>query len=556
MIGVISLHQEREIVAEFFQLFKTPWQFYKPGRRYNVLIINSSISLELDADLILYYSGCSASLDTKVGLKPIAPESNIVVKYQDMGLPIYGPAVVYASGGVEWLRVNGSDASIATKFDNNGKQIIRCGYDLFAEIGLLLSKGQPVEYALIPSIELHIAILRQFIIEAGLALIEIPPTPWGRNFTACLTHDVDFCGIRRHFLDRTFFGFAYRALIGSMINGLKGRATIKKVVRNWFSVITLPAVFLGIIGDFWVQFRRYTEIERPFPATFFFIPHKFYSGITETGAATGDRAVKYTVEELTRHIRYLTTCGSEIGLHGIDAWIDPDRGRVEKAVVTRAANQPATGVRMHWLYFNDQSPQYLSQAGFLYDSSLGYNASIGFRNGTVQAFALPNTKTLMELPLNIMDTALFYPDRMNLTEPEALDKTNEVISTMLRFGGVLTINWHHRSISPERLWDDFYVFLLESLKQQSVWFATGTQAIEWFRKRRLVEFGKMSQSGGSISVELEHLRKDDRPGLVLRAHHFSEKKSDCFEATANRYTDFEIPNEDGKVELEFTPDNQ
>jgi len=34
-----------------------------------------------------------------------------------------------------------------------------------------------------------------------------------------------------------------------------------------------------------------------------------------------------------------------------------------------------------------------------------------------------------------------------------------------RQGGVLTVNWHDRSIAPERLWDDFYLDLLDDLKR-------------------------------------------------------------------------------------------
>ena len=62
---------------------------------------------------------------------------------------------------------------------------------------------------------------------------------------------------------------------------------------------------------------------------------------------------------------------------------------------------------MHWLYFDSQAPLALEKAGFSYDSTLGYNETIGYRSGTTQVFKHPNTDHLMELPLHIMDTALF-----------------------------------------------------------------------------------------------------------------------------------------------------
>ena len=59
-----------------------------------------------------------------------------------------------------------------------------------------------------------------------------------------------------------------------------------------------------------------------------------------------------------------------------------------------------------------------------------------------------------------------------------------LIDGAAEFGGVLTINWHDRSIAPERLWDGFYLKLLRELKSRGAWFATAAQTVSWFRKRR------------------------------------------------------------------------
>ena len=39
-------------------------------------------------------------------------------------------------------------------------------------------------------------------------------------------------------------------------------------------------------------------------------------------------------------------------------------------------------------------------------------------------------------------------------------------------GGALTVNWHTRSLSPERLWGDFYKELLAEIQTHRVWFGT------------------------------------------------------------------------------------
>src|SRR5439155_25937613 len=111
-------------------------------------------------------------------------------------------------------------------------------------------------------------------------------------------------------------------------------------------------------------------------------------------------------------------------------------------------------VRMHWLYFSEDSPRILEEAGFSYDSSFGYNNTVGFRAGTSQAFCPLTAQSLLELPLTIQDTAMFYPAHLNLHEAEALDSCRRLIESASRFGGALTVNWHTRSLSPERLWGD------------------------------------------------------------------------------------------------------
>ena len=80
--------------------------------------------------------------------------------------------------------------------ESRGRDVARIGYDLFAEIRTLLTVGQPAAYASIPTLDLHIALLRDLIVASGAPLVEIPPVPEGYRFIACLTHDVDHPSIR------------------------------------------------------------------------------------------------------------------------------------------------------------------------------------------------------------------------------------------------------------------------------------------------------------------------------------------------------------------------
>ncbi len=55
MIGVVSNETERPAVVEFFELFKTPWEFYRAGAHYDVLLCSNSPVPENNARLLFLY---------------------------------------------------------------------------------------------------------------------------------------------------------------------------------------------------------------------------------------------------------------------------------------------------------------------------------------------------------------------------------------------------------------------------------------------------------------------------------------------------------------------
>jgi len=212
------------------------------------------------------------------------------------------------------------------------------------------------------------------------------------------------------------------------------------------------------------------------------------------------RAARYNVGEHASLLADLKNGGAEIAIHGIDAWHSAQHARTERTIIGSVAAEEPAGVRMHWLYFSPSSPQHLERAGFSYDSTLGFNEAVGFRSGTTQVFRLPGTAGLLELPLNIMDSALFYRGRMGLSERDALTACGDLIDTMKKYGGALTINWHTRSLNPERNWDSFYLELLSLLKAHRVWFANARTVVEWFRGRRAICFEEVSGSSARVKV--------------------------------------------------------
>jgi hypothetical protein len=228
------------------------------------------------------------------------------------------------------------------------------------------------------------------------------------------------------------------------------------------------------------------------------IPFKGRAGTRVPGAGASRRAAPYDVTEVRESVHRLLKAGCEVGVHGIDAWHDAVKGKQEMARVADVTHVRPLGIRMHWLLRDARTAAVLELAGYAYDSTGGYNETVGFQHGTAQVFQPLGARTLLELPMHIQDGALFYPQRLNLSERDAADRCRGLLSTVSHFGGVLTVLWHDRSHGPERFWGDFYVQLIDMLKASQAWFATAAQAVAWFGHRRTVRF--FGASDGTITL--------------------------------------------------------
>lgn len=555
MIGVIAEPRDHEVVREFFELFKTPWEFYRGDGEYDVLLCAGNAQFDAKAKLVLFYAGRRIHFDDQQRLQSNQqPGHASVVTYQGTRIPIYGDTITFPTQR-NGLLTDESSQECAAYLDESGDRVLaRIGYDLFVEVRTLLTVGQPPVNASLPALELHIAILRDLITACGVSLVEIPPVPDGYRFVACLTHDVDHPSIRQHKLDHTLVGFLFRAVFGSMVEVVLGRMSIRDAIKNWAAAFTLPFVYMGVAKDFWRDFDdRYLELEKGLPSTFFVIPRKNYPGERVDGSAPALRAARYDANDLADTICRLRAAGCEVGLHGIDAWLDSTTGHEELEELRRLTGTSEIGVRMHWLYYNEKSPTVLEKAEVAYDSTVGYNETVGYRAGTTQAYKPLGVERLLELPMHVMDTALFYLSYLGLSPRTSAIRLRQMADTVAEFGGCLTVNWHDRSLAPERLWGRSYRNLIQELKSLGAWFATAGQAVSWFRKRRSAVFETDSIEPGVVRVKVAAAHANILPALRLRIHkarklgaigtHSSE---DYFDVAVNESVETTVSSEIGR----------
>jgi hypothetical protein len=518
VIGVISTAEELPFVREFFELFKTPWETYQPGRRYDVVLATTCELPEIDARLLILYGSANQSTDPRYGFRAQARSSNCSLNYQGWRIPLYGGLLTFepSGTGVPCLMSDTGTAGLVVGSPNANR--LHLGYDLFQEVRYLLTEGQPCGNADVPALDLHIAILRDAILEAGIPLLEIPPVPAGSSFIACLTHDIDFVGIRNHVFDHSALGFLYRASVGAVRNFARRRITLSQLLKSWWAAASLPFVYLGWAKDFWEPFSWYLDVERDLPATYFLIPFKKHPGDRVPTSNGSRRATAYDVTDIPEWASTLRKAGCELGVHGIDSWHSVEKGRAELARIAEVTGERSIGIRMHWLLQERDTFKTLENAGFSYDATGGYNETVGYRHGTAQVFRPLGTQTLLELPLHIQDGALFYPQRLDLSEAEAWNRCGSMIANVKNSGGVLTVLWHDRSHGPERFWGGFYIRLIQELKASKPWFGTAAQVVEWFRKRREIRFEINEPQKGMIETHVRYTGEKIFPPVDIRVH--------------------------------------
>jgi hypothetical protein len=120
---------------------------------------------------------------------------------------------------------------------------------------------------------------------------------------------------------------------------------------------------------------------------------------------------------------------------------------------------------------------------------------------------------------------------MGLSDEDAWTRVTSLVKFAKRFGGVLTVNWHDRSIAPERLWEDFYVRLLDTLTTNGALFFSASDAAAWFRQRRSVVFEDAGNGRACAIVRSEGAASPRFP-MRLRVNQPSE-----FSEAAAMFTD-------------------
>jgi len=310
-------------------------------------------------------------------------------------------------------------------------------------------------------------------------------------YTLVLTHDIDVLSLRELPLSgRTFWGFAYRCLIVNFRRVLSQRLSYREYLDSLRQALLLPLIKLRLVKDPWQEsLQVMLEIEKQYGvrSTIFFIPFPKRAGHTPEGKpAASNRAAYYKLDRYKELLQQLEVEGWEIGVHGLDAYLDLESAKAElKAVQKLIPGRDRIGIRMHWLYHRGEKTwRILGEAGYAYDATFGWNDRIGFPEGRYGPFKPEEAKNLVVLPLNIQDGALLGEWHQFLNKERAWQQVEQVLTEVKERKAVVTILWHNNSFVAPRYWGWLYERIIQRAKGDGARICRAIDVVEMFNQGR------------------------------------------------------------------------
>ena len=346
----------------------------------------------------------------------------------------------------------------------NGQTIIN--YDILSPIFHLLSGKQEIDcktkdkynrfeyknslqykfgFTDIPLVNYYFDILKTAIeLAYGIKL------EFRHKFTTCLTHDID--EVNSAWKHRIRIALENKKYLKATTNFLKH---LIKPFYPWQNINEI--LFL--------------EEKLKVNSTFFFLTN--HNKIDKIKNADYQLKEKY-IQNIMCNIK---SVNSEIALHG--SYKTHDNLKKIKHDLT-FLNQETKGNRFHFLQWEmGKTPLIIEKSELAYDTTLGFQEQIGFRNGICTPFYLYNFKdekayNFLEIPLNIMDCSLAFENYMNINSKNVIKTITPMINEIKKFEGALTINWHNTFFSDytNKNWGEIYTEIINICKAKNSIFVT------------------------------------------------------------------------------------
>lgn len=263
----------------------------------------------------------------------------------------------------------------------------------------------------------------------------------------CLTHDIDRVVKSHQYITRTA-----RALL---------QLDHKSLIRQGRSLFDKH--------PYW-GFDKMIEIENKnkVKSTVFFLNESIKHDILKPSTYKLS-AGRYKIHDkrIVDIIQYLDANGWEIGVHGsYRSYKDIELLKREKAVLEEIVGHEVIGIRQHYLNMNDMTWKYQYEAGFKYDSTLGFTRKIGFKDGHVTPFS-PFNNDFFVFPLALMDFCF-------METPNKWEEFEKLIDHCERENGLFVVNYHQNNFHEPDFpgYMDSYIEIIERCEKRGAAFMT------------------------------------------------------------------------------------
>ncbi len=301
-----------------------------------------------------------------------------------------------------------------------------------------------------------------------------PRWPGGKRYAAVLTHDVD----APERSPRVF------GLLRQMVLGGAGRRAY------WALREELRARGLGQAGLFPPTRRRewdFAEIcgleaRHGLRSAFYF------AVVNRAAGHPCDVSYDAARRRYRRLVRRLLRGGWEVGLHaayGTCAGRPPVEAQARR--YARLFGVRPAGLRHHYLRLDADDPlgtlAASGDAGFAYDTTVGFNDRPGFRLGVALPVEVYDRRRgggggLLELPMTLADMHLPKDD-----VPAAVEAVARHLRAVRTLGGLAVLNWHVGMWGDAPAWREGYAAACRILAADAAaWTATPREVAEWWRR--------------------------------------------------------------------------
>jgi hypothetical protein len=326
----------------------------------------------------------------------------------------------------------------------------------------------------------------------GLKLRQVPPWPRKKKYAIVLSHDVDLVS-----------RYSWKSALIFLKIALIGKGKDNRGISLHRRLVNLAKAGIQGWGILWEQLwwkeesprelSSWSTLEqsRGLRSTFFIAP---YPDKADRDPPYEERT-RFKFEgrrlDLIEWARWMIANGWEIGIHGsLLSSTSVTILEQEAQLVRKVINEDSIGGRQHLLsYVVGQTGDIHAEANLIYDSSLGYDEILGFRNAAALPFypreAGSNRQSVLQLPLVLHDTAFLI---QKYDYARALSSCLTLLEKIKETEGCGVLLFHPISANVKKCELGFKVYqsVLDHLsRDETVWLVTGKELWRWWTYRSL-----------------------------------------------------------------------